>query len=296
MPHNTPTFNRDYVSVSSVNTHTACPRQYYYHYNGFEAAPQDTMAMDIGSLVHNAIDTALTQDDVAKAKLELLQDDTYSQSARTKALKVFAAYFPHIKYDMGFAGVHSTETKLDFTLPSGIRVVGYVDAIFENADGTFTVVDWKVRAYAKPEDVVALDAQLHIYAYGLRQMFPDLNIASIEQVQLVHRNLPGTLKLSNNRPALTGSTTARRFGDVMREHGYNPLEYLAEFKDLIKPVDHFIKRNAADLSMTDNIVKWFEYRAYAVLTDNVYLPTHNAYVCDRCAYLDHCTRSVRGQD
>jgi hypothetical protein len=276
-----------------VNTHTACPRQYYYHYNGFEPAEQDTEAMDVGSLVHNAIDTALTHDDVGRAKLELLNDDSYPQYTRTKALKIFAAYFPHIQHDLGFVGVHSTEMKLDFKLPSGLRVVGYVDAIFENADGSYTVVDWKVRAYAKPDHVAAIDAQLHVYAYGLSKLFPDLNISSVEQIQLVHRNLPGTLKVSKGRPVLSAKTTLRRFSDVMREQGYDPMEYVAAFADKIVPVDHFIKRTSADPSMTANIIKWFEHRAYQALTDTDYLPTHNAYVCDRCAYIQHCTRSAK---
>ena len=70
----------------------------------------------------------------------------------------------------------SIEERFDLVLPSGVRVMGFIDLIERAEDGTITVVDYKSSRALPSRQDMDRSMQLGIYALAARQRYPDAPI------------------------------------------------------------------------------------------------------------------------
>ncbi|WP_165242988.1 UvrD-helicase domain-containing protein [Corynebacterium lizhenjunii] len=64
---------------------------------------------------------------------------------------------------------HAVETPFEITL-GGVVVRGRMDAVFEEADGSWLVVDWKTGRKPAPKDLAAAQIQLAVYAQAWKRV------------------------------------------------------------------------------------------------------------------------------
>lgn len=284
---------RDHVSVSSVSTYTSCPRQYYYTYsNAHEPDNEsDSQALNVGSLVHDAIELMYRQD-VKAAKQHILYGGEYSNASRTEAYEVFEVYAHHILHDIGFTRPLLLEDVFEYTLPgTDLTVTGRIDAVLVDAQGRMTLVDWKVRRYPVDDAVIQLDPQLYVYYHYLANVL-ELPIERAVQVQILKGRMPKQVtRNATGRPSLRGSTTNHNYEKDMQTLDMDADTHRGMFANQIKPVSYFLPVTDIDLSHTNKMLSRFTFNALNAMTDNAYNPTPGTMTCKFCDFKNTCLTS-----
>jgi putative RecB family exonuclease len=182
--------DEDHVSVSSLGTYLRCPRQYQYRYIDREPPESRGSALPFGSAIHAALAhfyQALKNDQPEPTAEELVAffaeawthelrsdlpvlfgDNESAESllaTGTAMLRVFheKAERPHrvVEVEMPF-GVELSDPMTGEVLP---RLVGVFDAVVQDLDGVYRILEHKTAARRWTEDRLRYDHQLT--AYGL---------------------------------------------------------------------------------------------------------------------------------
>jgi putative RecB family exonuclease len=203
-----------YVSASALRTLESCPRQWWYRYlQGLK--PQDVSArLVLGGAVHKALahlymhlmagDTEPSLDDlvgVAGASIVktaasdppvLFGDDESPEMLVQEAKRLLETFV-----EQGYRPAKVLAVEKPFSLPiihpqTGEvldfeeQVVGAIDLIAQEDDGTVAVVDHKVVARADPTKAARADNQMATYAMAARELL------GVDNVTLRYQNLVKT--------------------------------------------------------------------------------------------------------
>lgn len=245
------------LSFSSLGVYRDCPRQ--YKYKNVDNLPFDKPSyhyMDVGTLVHKAIEVYLKTKDVQAVNDELTQLDGFSSANVNKALDIFNTFIVGTIIDdfmptefIEYEFVHEIE---------GIPVKGTIDAVVIYNKKLY-LIDWKIRRSFYPEDAIRKDLQLHLYA----RVFSDLTGLKIHKA--VQYQITSAIP---KETAFEGVFDFSAVPEPLRTKYVNPVEI--------------------DLS-DESFLQAFLSQARKIRDDNEYTPTYNAYVCKDCPFLNICT-------
>jgi len=166
------------VSATLYKTYLACPQQALGRLHG--EYPADSLPAFKGSLAHRLFARHLTKgpiDDVPAACREEVGAGNMSAKLQTLGIGKPSALAPVIA-EVGDLysrfkrfptdGFRSAEVMLEAELDGQVRLVGVVDAIFDDEAGT-RIVDWKTGGF-----IDDTDGQLDFYIYAWTQQFGEL--------------------------------------------------------------------------------------------------------------------------
>ena len=190
-------------SHSSVNTYKTCPAKYRYHYSEHKRQTKATDAMQLGNLVHEAFAYSL-QGNATIAEINAYIDTCFVYNeVQEKAREIARYYAPLIGFGNGLQayqmnGKRVIEKRFEVEI-AGIQIMGYIDAIIQDRHGNVVLVDWKTRAQLLDSSQVAMDNQLYMYAYVVKEVL-NIPITKVCQVQ-IKTTLPAKPKLLKRKTA-----------------------------------------------------------------------------------------------
>jgi len=176
-------------SFTRLSTAEQCAHKYLRRYVLGERGPK-TDPLKLGTVVHNTLEAAikavLAARHVGAIDLEKLKRlyaakyvETYTGQGSLEVYQDGERIIEDWHTRTGavdWRNYESVEGRFTATLPSGLRLMGYIDLIERAADGTVTVVDYKTSRTLPTQDEVANSMQLGIYAIAARALYPDAKI------------------------------------------------------------------------------------------------------------------------
>jgi len=178
-----------HTSVSAITTYIQCPKKYELSYLQRVPPSHRPVALSLGAALHQALalfyshirstDSEMSKSELVehfsrawKAQLEspvptLLDDKETEKSVEEKGAALLGAFHdlaprPHrvIEIEMPFS-VELVNPDSGEVLP--VRMVGVFDAVVQDADGKYTILEHKSAARRWSEDRLAFDHQLTCY-------------------------------------------------------------------------------------------------------------------------------------
>ncbi|MBU1218369.1 PD-(D/E)XK nuclease family protein [Myxococcota bacterium] len=185
-----------HVSASSVNAIIdGCPREVLYRYVlGLE--PQDkSSSLILGSAMHEALAAfylALQQSkvemkladmvEIAHGVIESAQAINFKEGETLETLKAQASNLLTVWHKNGYrpqGTILGVEMKFSIDLKNPHtgeelqeRLLGYIDLLTENPDGTMVVTDHKTIARRESDRGQSQDLQMGLYQYAVETLFP----------------------------------------------------------------------------------------------------------------------------
>jgi putative RecB family exonuclease len=172
------------LSFTRVDTFERCPRRFRYQYvDGLPQAPAPQLSF--GSSVHAALEWLYDRKHpVLPSREELLQalfdawDTTgYAEVDREEQLRayeharaVLGAFHARVERE-GFRLPAATEAWFELPIGEDIVVVGSIDRLDVDDDGTMHVIDYKTNRKARTRAQVRDSLQLAIYALATRELY-----------------------------------------------------------------------------------------------------------------------------
>jgi len=169
------------LSFSKASTYENCPRVYEKLYLE-KIPPAPRSFFSVGRSVHNTLEKfhglkAGLEGPGIKTLLMILDEEWYSEgfppdeeeSARQNVRKWLSDY--HDRFVKGrYQKAYMLEPYFELPLGGGSdhALVGYIDRVDKNEDGTVSVIDYKTDPKVRSEDEVKFDRQLNLYAWALR--------------------------------------------------------------------------------------------------------------------------------
>lgn len=162
-------------SISKLNTINQCPYQAYLCYVKKEKGANNVWAV-LGGKIHDSIEECVkngADESIIKAaiqdELENLDilgldfplDRNGEPTIRNNWVKNMMMFSENFKTP---AGKFETEQLILFPFKENIWMVGYVDAIRYNSDGSLWIIDWKSSSQFTKEHLLEAGRQLIVYA------------------------------------------------------------------------------------------------------------------------------------
>lgn len=175
---NSKSSGRRHFTASNLQEYLHCPRSYYYEQIlGLPMEEQASLGLGqnlpaniTGLIVHTALEKYT--DDAEAAFKSAVNEHAPGQNA-AKARELFYTYINSSLYKE-LAACHQRERELEFALyeDSGIVLHGVIDSLGKNADGTWSIIDYKTgRAPAPDELPLGYVYQLAIYKKAAEKLF-----------------------------------------------------------------------------------------------------------------------------
>jgi putative RecB family exonuclease len=175
------------LSFTRVDTFERCPRRFRYQYvDGLPQAPAPQLSF--GSSVHAALEWLYDRKHpVLPSREELLQalfeswDSTgYAEVPREEQMRAYeharevvTRFHERVQRD-GFRLPAATEAWFELPIGDDILVVGAIDRLDVDDDGSLHVVDYKTNRRARTRAQVGDSLQLAIYALATRELYGQL--------------------------------------------------------------------------------------------------------------------------
>lgn len=172
------------LSFTRVDTFERCPRRFRYQYvDGLPQAPAPQLSF--GSSVHSALEWLYDRKHpVLPSREELLQalfdtwDTTgYAEVGRDEQLRAYeharavvSAFHSRLERE-GFRLPAATEAWFELPMGTDVVVVGSIDRLDVDDDGTMHVIDYKTNRRARTRAQVRDSLQLAIYALATRELY-----------------------------------------------------------------------------------------------------------------------------
>jgi putative RecB family exonuclease len=156
---------RDHVSYSSISKYLLCPKRWYYDYVIAPDKPVKSLALDIGSAYHNAMEALYTTGEFDKGKLVLeelaSENGRFAQKEISAVSLCYGNYYNEI-YPKYQTRVERIELKDRVEIP-GVDVPLEYRMDLITTDGV--IVDHKTVGRMKPDISYSLQFDLYSYAY-----------------------------------------------------------------------------------------------------------------------------------
>ena len=190
-------------SHSRIETFRRCPRQYYYRYVARVKLPEvpEQIATFFGSRCHDALEWLYDRvmkgavptrkqvlaefnrvwDDNWLDDIVIREDGMTPKRYRTLGEKCVGDYYDaHHPFDDSTTIGLEKQVRFPLDADAGITMMGYIDRLAKEADGTWHIHDYKTNKGLPTQADKDADPQLAYYEIGLRQMWPD----SVNRVEL----------------------------------------------------------------------------------------------------------------
>jgi DNA helicase-2/ATP-dependent DNA helicase PcrA len=166
-----------HLSASALEAYEDNPAE-FYEQHVLHIIQEDQTAMDFGNAVHNTLRDHFNAQkagetiDIRTTLERYWKAENYYSSKeeevreREAAVSMVEHYLGELPSDLDVALV---EESITLQLPSGMRIIGKVDRIDRNSDGSYSIIDYKTGSFdAKPSDVRD-NLPLALYAAALQQ-------------------------------------------------------------------------------------------------------------------------------
>lgn len=146
----------NFFSPSALQSYAHCPRCYFYHYGlklpGYSkedsmAHPSENQldAATLGKVVHSTLEyysrDVYDSKELAQAYAIALQENLQGSRENTERAKIMLEQYLHSSL---LPPLSKADKELEFTFcVEGLTITGFIDCMYENADGTWTIVDYK---------------------------------------------------------------------------------------------------------------------------------------------------------
>lgn len=202
-------------SHSQLSTYEECPLKFKLRYRDRIKRETEGVEAFVGSVAHETLKKCY--DDIRLTKLNSLDDllsyyeyvwqknwhdaiiinkkDVTAEHYRNLGAKMLTTYYQ--RYAPFSADITiGTELLLNFTLDDQrkYRVMGFIDRLSRDADGVYSIHDYKTSAHLPAQAEADQDRQLALYQFGVQQKWPD-----IKQVRLVWHYLAFDHELVSRR-------------------------------------------------------------------------------------------------
>lgn len=174
--------SESYTSYSRLQTLMLCPKKYEYRYILGEKPQDVSISMLFGKAQHLQYQAWLKNEpfDMAEAFLTILDEfEAEINWGKETPEDVF-------RWSEAFTELLVEEerpyrllgTEVEFRLPLGEEkdLLGFIDAVVENENGSITGIEFKTAARAYGNDQLQFNHQPTVYILGLSQMFPGRKI------------------------------------------------------------------------------------------------------------------------
>lgn len=193
--------NKERFSFSKLSTFHECKQQYYLQYI-LKIEQRENIYSNLGSVIHNILEER-------QEKREYnIDNDIKKFKDEVDMSEIFGIDFPNdkIKDDYIKCIIHCLQTlepfkeeveiekELDFEI-GGIPIVGYVDCIVKNNDGTIDIYDYKTSSLYSKKNLEEKSLQLILYAIGLEKLGYKIN--KIAWIFLKYVTIQGIRKEKN---------------------------------------------------------------------------------------------------
>ena len=172
------------LSFTRVDTFERCPRRFRYQYvDGLPQAPAPQLSF--GTSIHSTLEWLFGRkhpvlpslEDTHRALYEAWESDGYAALDREEQLDAYRhardiveRFHARVAAE-GFRSPVATEAWFELPVGDDIVVVGAIDRVDADDDGTLHVVDYKTNRQARTRAQVRGSLQLAIYALATQELF-----------------------------------------------------------------------------------------------------------------------------
>lgn len=164
-------------SYSRLTTYQNCEMEYYLNYI-LKCDGESNIYAEVGTIVHEIMERlqlkemtneeALNEFDIRFGMVKFMGYDF-------KSAKIEQNYVDSVKHFLAnFEQMHGIKFEIEKQIKyeiNGHTLVGYVDLIIHNADGTVSIIDWKTSSMYSKKDIEEHSNQLLIYALAVEQSY-----------------------------------------------------------------------------------------------------------------------------
>ena len=183
-----------FYSHSRLSSYEQCPFKYKLKYvDRVKAALGTTIEAFVGSVVHEALQwlyglardgRVATKDELVEKYQELweaewnddiriIKKELNTEHYRSNGQKWVEQYWDHYQpFDQGIT--IDMECRVYIDLPSGGKVMGYIDRLEKVGNKHFVIHDYKTSGKLPTPHETETDRQLALYMLGIKQRYPDL--------------------------------------------------------------------------------------------------------------------------
>jgi len=194
----------NYTSYSRLQTLMLCPKKYEYRYELGLEGQDKSINLLFGTALHKLYQAWLQEEDqdIGEIFLGLLDEaGTEVNWGKVMPEDIF-------RWSAGFSSLLAEEpppfkvlgTEAPFRIPIGEDrdLMGYIDAITEDVNGTITGIEFKTAARAYGKDQLEYSHQPTAYIWALSEMFPGRNI-EFQYLVFTKTKIPKLLRYSVTR-------------------------------------------------------------------------------------------------
>jgi len=172
------------LSFTRIDTFTNCPRRFRYQY--VDAIPtRPAPQLSFGSSIHAVLEWLYDRkhpelpslDETLQALYDRWDSSGYAEVDREEqriayehAREVIARFHHRVEID-GFRLPAAVEAWFELPFDDDIVVVGAIDRVDVDPDGSLHVIDYKTNRRARSQRQVASSLQLAIYALATRELY-----------------------------------------------------------------------------------------------------------------------------
>ena len=172
------------LSFTRVDTFEQCPRRFRYQYvDGLPQAPAPQLSF--GSSIHATLEWLYDRkhpvlpsiDEMLQALFERWESIGYAEVPRSEQLEAYEharrivrAFHERVERE-GFRLPAATEAWFSLPVGDDLSVVGAIDRVDIEDDGTLHVIDYKTNRRARTRAQVRGSLQLAIYALATRELY-----------------------------------------------------------------------------------------------------------------------------
>ena len=172
------------LSFTRVDTFEQCPRRFRYQYvDGLPQAPAPQLSF--GSSIHAALEWLYDRkhpvlpslEETLQALYDAWDSSGYVELDREEQMRAYeharsvvAAFHARVERE-GFRLPAATEAWFELPVGEDIIVVGSIDRVDVDDDGTLRIVDYKTNRRARTRAQVRTSLQLAIYALAARELY-----------------------------------------------------------------------------------------------------------------------------
>jgi putative RecB family exonuclease len=172
------------LSFTRVDTFERCPRRFRYQYvDGLPQAPAPQLSF--GSSVHSALEWLYDRkhpvlpscEELLQALFDAWDTTGYAEVERDEQMRAYeharavvSAFHARVERE-GFRLPAATEAWFELPIGDDIVVVGSIDRLDVDDDGTMHVIDYKTNRRARTRAQVRDSLQLAIYALATRELY-----------------------------------------------------------------------------------------------------------------------------
>lgn len=291
------------VSWSEMASWSRCRKLWDWQYRRHIEPVNTAEAILYGNCGHVALVSALRGQDHALPIRQWMDRERANASAPSDVLdnigQVINIVIDRYRSHYDDSNWKLVEVELPFKLPTGVAgydISGVIDAIVQDEQDRFWLLEHKFPKSFRNEEYIALDGQVPIYQWAANQLgFPVVGTV-YNQIAPVVPKIPELIKSGavSRMKIRTDWVTYKAF---VRAHGMDPGDYLDMMEKLAENEffrRYYVFRNDTEMS---NFAEDLRVRLVDMTREDPLIYHNlNGGICSMCPYSELCIEGLKGGD